>query len=156
MAWLCNILKNVQWDIIWIFFHVSIGISENKVRGLRFSHYVKSVPPYNNAHVYRFPEGFLCFAQQNVLMLSRKHSSWILRIANEKPSSHQCFQVIGWICGSFIPLLREQITCISKSGILLSVISLVRTVIKNTNLHWNINMFTPMLLRNICWKSDQM
>lgn len=126
IAWLCHILKNVQWVIIWIFvFHVSIGISEHKAIKLRFSHDVKSVSPFNNGHAFRFPEGFLCIANQKVLMLSRKDSSWIL-IANEKPSSHQCFQVIGWICGSYI----AQITCISKSGILLSVIYLVRIVIK--------------------------
>lgn len=47
----------------------------NKVIELRFSHDVKSVPPYNNAHVYRFPEGFLCIAQHNLLMLSRKNSN---------------------------------------------------------------------------------
>lgn len=126
IAWLCHILKNVQWVILIFVFHVPIGISEHKAIKLRFSHYVKSVPPCHNGHAFRFPEGFLCIANHKVLMLSRKDSSWILLISNKKPSSHQCFQVIGRICGSYI----AQITCISKSGILLSVTYLVRIVIK--------------------------
>lgn len=49
-------------ETLYRFFDVSIGISENKVKERRFSHYVKSAPTYNNAHVYRFLEGFLCIA----------------------------------------------------------------------------------------------
>lgn len=119
------------------FFDVSIAISENKVTKLRFSHYVKSVPPYNNAHVCRFPEGFLCIAQHNLLML--EHSSWILYIVISSMLSSYWLDL--WKLHSTV---RRTNNLYVKRWLITECNLFSQDSHKNTNFNRKIKMFNPM------------